>query len=138
MTVRSSPEMGVMWQGTLPGPIAYWIFCDRMREKYGDFSLREVLRYMVMSALARGDERSAEIYVRDALGVKEKVPAQVTPVQISKFSPGEHFYVFREKFSSYQEARRHAESKGYLVLPGLKIESMNDLILAARAARKED
>lgn len=126
----------MMWWGPLPGPIAYRIFCDRMQEKYGDFSLPEIQSQMVMSALARGDERSAEIYVRDTLGVKDVKDKPKPSVQISKFSPGEHFYVFREKFLSYQEAQRYAESKGYLVLPGLKVESMNDLILAARATRK--
>jgi len=52
-------------------------------------------------------------------------------VMIEKFSPGEHFYVGREKFASRDEAATYAERNGYRVLPGVKITSMNDLILAA-------
>jgi len=102
-----------------------------MQEKYGDFSLPEVQRYMVESALARGDERRAEIHVSDYLSESKK-----PPVQIEKFSPGEHFYVFREKFTSLAEAESHARRNGYRIIPGVKVMSMNDLILAARAAKR--
>jgi hypothetical protein len=122
----------VLWAGQLPMPLAYHFFCEDMREKYGDFSLPEVQYYMVCSALARGDRRSAEIYVSDYLAMSKK-----PTVKISKFSPGEHFYVFREKFDSYEEARKHAEGRGYRVLPGIDVQSMNDLLLAARAAKRD-
>jgi hypothetical protein len=126
------PNREDVWLGPLPGPIAYHLFKEDMYEKYGEFSLPEIQYYMVVSALARDDRRSAEIYVRDYLAESKK-----PTVKISKYSPGEHFYVFREKFNSHAEAVAHAEARGYRVLAGVEITSMSDLILAAREARKK-
>jgi hypothetical protein len=120
-----------MWWGPLPGPIARRIFLDRMYEKHGETCLPEIRDLEILSALARGDEETAEIYYVDTLAAQKGR----TVVRISKFSPGEHFYVGREKFVTLEEAQKHAERLGYLVLPGLDVQSMNDLILAARAAR---
>jgi len=123
----------VLWHGALPMPVAYRIFTDRMRDKHGDFYITEIRSYEIQSALARGDERTAETYVIDMIAAQKD--RKVT--RISKFSPGEHYYVGREKFGSLEEAQKHAESLGYLVLPGIDVQSMNDLILAARAARRD-
>ncbi len=86
---------------------------------------------LVDSALLREDYKRAAQAVRDFRADNRRLT-----VRISKFSPGEHYYVFREKFASYEEAKKHAEDRGYRVLPGLDVQSMNDLILAARAAKK--
>jgi hypothetical protein len=123
----------VLWGGSLPAPIAYRIFTDEMQEKHGDCYIPEVQRLMIMSALARGDRRSAEIYFIDTLAGQKGRKV----IRVSKFSPGQHFYVGREKFDSLEAAQKHAESRGYLVLPGIDVQSMNDLILAAREARKK-
>jgi len=112
-------------------PIAYRIFIDEMVEKHGDGYLPELQATMIKSALARGDRRSAQIYFVDTMAAQ--TGKRVT--RISKFSPGERFYVGREKFGSLEAAQEHAERLGYLVLPGVDVQSMNDLLLAAREAR---
>lgn len=113
----------------LPAPIAYRLLRDRLYDELGDFHLPEIVRELVLSALARGDEKTAEMFIRDNLGKNQK-----PTVQISKFSPGEHFYVFREKFDSREAAEHHARAKGYRILPGIHVQSMNELV-AARADR---
>ena len=87
-------------------------------------------RELVESAMARQDWKRAVQAVRDFRGDNTR-----PRIQIEKFSPGEHFYVGREKFGSLLEAVKYAELKGYRVEPGVKVTSMNDLLLAARARR---
>ena len=130
----ASPRLDcpMFWLGALPGPIAYHLFTEDMQEKHGVCYVPAIQSDMIMSALARGDDRSAEIYYVDNLAAQKR---QKT-IRLSKFSPGEHYYVGREKFDSQEAAEKYAKSIGYVVLPGLDIQSMNDLILAARAARR--
>jgi hypothetical protein len=96
------------------------------------WGLSEVQVMIVDSALLRQDYKRAAQAIRDFTADNRR-----PQVRISKFSPGEHYYVFREKFASYEEAKRHAEGRGYRVLPGIDVQSMNDLILAARAAKAD-
>ena len=124
--------MSVLWWGPLPGPIARRIFLDRMYEKHGDCYLGEIRGYEIDSALARGDEETAETYYVDTLAAQKGRSV----IRISKFSPGEHFYVGRDKFGSLEAAQKYAKQFGYVVLPGVDVHSMNDLILSARAARR--
>lgn len=103
-----------------------------MREKHGECYLPEIRDWEIQSALARGDTKTAETYYVDTCAAQKRRAV----IRVSKFSPGEHFYVGREKFGSLEEAQAHAKRLGYVVLPGIDVQSMNDLILAARAARK--
>ena len=95
------------------------------------FGLNLLQMQLVESAMARQDWKRAVQAVKDFRADNRR-----PQVQIEKYSPGEHFYVGREKFLSFTSAVQYAEGKGYRVLPGVKIVSMNDLILAARDARK--
>jgi hypothetical protein len=126
----------VLWGGQLPLPIAYHIFLVRMHEAHvpeaeGTIYVPEIRMYEIQSALARGDEKTAETYFIDMYATQKHRRV----IRISKFSPGEHYYVGRDKFGSLEEAQEHARRLGYVVLPGVDVQSMNDLILAARAAR---
>lgn len=96
------------------------------------FGLTELQWMLVESAIAREDWTRAAQAVRD-FRADNKRPQ----IQIEKFSPGEHYYVGRTKFDSEAEAVKHAHDKGYRVLPGIRVVSMNDLILAARSTRRE-
>jgi hypothetical protein len=96
------------------------------------WGLTEVQRLCVESAFARGDMRRAVAAVRDFRAYN-----RLPQIQIEKFSPGEHFYVGRDKFGSFEQAARHASLLGYRVLPGVRVTSMSELLLEARAVRQK-
>jgi len=70
----------------------------------------EIVRLLVESALARGDLSQAEMFVRDY-----KATERLPQVQISRFVPGDHFYVLDTKFATLEEAKQHARANGYRV-----------------------
>jgi len=76
--------------------------------------LTDVQQWMCESALARGDRRQAWAYLREWRAISSRT------VRISKFDPGDHFYVLDVKFNSYEEAHAHAEDQGYEVIPGVR------------------
>lgn len=82
---------------------------------YGGSNLTEVQRMVVESALARGDEATAEMYLRDW----GQGPKPMPVCHIFKFVPGAHFYACDAKFDTYEAAKKHATNQGYKVL-GLK------------------
>lgn len=84
------------------------------------------------SALMREDCETADLYMRDAIA-----DAKHPQVRVEKFSPGEHYYAFRQKFDSFEEARRYAEERGYRVLSEVKVTSMDEVLLEAWKARRE-
>jgi hypothetical protein len=91
------------------------------------FGLNELQFMLVESAILREDWKRAVQSVRDFRGDNKR-----PQVQIEKFSPGEHYYVGRTKFASEVAAVKYANDMGYRVLPGIKVTSMNDLLLSAR------
>lgn len=64
--------------------------------------------YMLISALNRGDNRCAAMYLDD--WVKQDHMPKAT---VSKFVPGDHYHVFGTKFDTLEEAQRHLWTKGY-------------------------
>ncbi len=75
------------------------------------------MRLLVEAALARQDEQAAEMHFRDW-----QETSHVPTTRISRFVPGSHFHVLGEKFNSFDEARQHAESRGYRVLPDVFVQ----------------
>jgi len=65
--------------------------------------------WMLMSALARQDARAARIYLQD-WKYQDKLPK----AKISKFIPGEHYYVLNNKFNSLEEAKNYLHEQGYI------------------------
>lgn len=125
----SSP---VLWLDPLPLPIARRLFLDRMFEQHGECYLPEIRSLEIDSALARYDSDTAETYYVDTLAAQKGRKV----IRVSKFSPGAHYYVGREKFGTLDEATAHAKRLGYVVLPGLDIQSMDALIRSALDARR--
>jgi hypothetical protein len=74
-------------------------------------NLTEVQRRLVDSALARGDEDTAEMFLRDW----GRGPPPKPEIQVSKFVPGAHYHVLGTKFDTFDAAKRHAEGQGYKV-----------------------
>ena len=70
--------------------------------------ITEVQRYMVESALARGDEERALKHLQD-------MPRSKPRCRVSKFIPGEHYHVLDRKFDTYTAALGYAEQQGYVV-----------------------
>ena len=93
----------------------WWDRHPKAGEFYGGSKLTDVQRTMIESALARDDEETAEMYLRDWGHDSPSKPE----CHVSKFVPGSHFYVLGVKFDTYESAMSHAERNGYRVL-GLK------------------
>lgn len=99
----------------MPWSLYRHIWWDRHPEAgefFGGSNLTEVQRTMVESALARDDEETAEMYLRDW----GHSPRPKPECHVSKFIPGSHFHVLDMKFETYDAAKSHAEQHGYLVL----------------------
>lgn len=66
--------------------------------------LSDMQRELIKSCLIRGDIRQANIFISDwKIG-------QV--VRVSKWVPGDHFYVGSAKFNTHKEASEHIRSLG--------------------------
>jgi hypothetical protein len=68
----------------------------------------EIQSWMLHSALARQDKRTARIYLQDWKSQDRRPTARV-----SKFIPGEHYHVLDTKFDSFGEAQRYLFARGY-------------------------
>lgn len=68
----------------------------------------EVRYWMIRSALGRQDARTVRIYVNDWKHARHRPSAPV-----SKWIPGDHYYVLNEKFDTLDEARDHLCNRGY-------------------------
>jgi len=69
----------------------------------------ELMYNMVLSALAREDERAVRIYVNDWSATACKKPQR----SIFKWIPGDHFYALEDKFDTLDEAKQHLKRHGY-------------------------
>lgn len=98
----------------LPFSIFERIFMDR----YVDGGLDEVQRGIVRAHLGNDDEEGAMKMLLDWGRFREAPPEpKIEPTcEISKFSPGDHYYTLGEKFNSRAEAEAHAKAKGYKVV----------------------
>lgn len=68
----------------------------------------EIRSWMLHSALARQDKRTARIYLQDW-----KAQDRRPKVKVSKFIPGEHYHVLDTKFDSLSEAQQYLFGRGY-------------------------
>lgn len=76
---------------------------------YGVTGLSEVRYWMIYSAVSRGDYRAAREYLADAQGARPEA-------RVYRWVPGDHYHALDGRFDTYDEARRHLESKGYRCL----------------------
>jgi len=68
----------------------------------------EIRYWLLMSALARQDKRTARIFLQDWKAQDRRPKAKV-----SKFTPGEHYHALGTKFDSLDEAQRYLFERGY-------------------------
>lgn len=85
----------------------------------------ELQQLTVESALARGDTAQARAYLEDW----EHIAKRYT--RVSKYEPGDHYYVLDTKFESLEEAIEHARELGWHTLP-LTIIKVNAVLSGYR------
>lgn len=73
--------------------------------------LTEVQGYIIDSCLAREDFEQARKNIQ--YWNEERARPTRSKLSVSKWTPGDHFYVLGEKFSSLERAIKHLESNGY-------------------------
>ncbi len=116
MSVRYSdyPEVYVHITDNIEGLIALafngYDFARHASRKLLDLKecWTECRYWMLVSALQRQDARAARMYLADWPAQDRKPTAS-----ISRFIPGSHYYACGVKFHTFEDAKRHLESRGY-------------------------
>lgn len=70
--------------------------------------LTEIQGYMIDSCLNRGDIEGAKRFIQDWNATKVKPKRDV-----SKWTPGDHYYALDQKFVTLEAAIEHLKAKGY-------------------------
>ena len=108
-------EYGVCLYNGLP-----WMLYMAIHSEENLGALSQIQYEMVVSALLRGDEETAQEYFADFKG-------EIRFATVSKFIPGEHYHVLGSKFDEYGDAVKYANERGFRV-DGLKEVFVYDVI----------
>jgi hypothetical protein len=106
--VLNAPHPGIIPVGFGSEPLVWIIYVRDFWEKAGVLGrTTEVQQLLVESALVRCDTISATQMLIDWQLL------QAPHTRISKYVPGDHYYVLDTKFDSYAEAADHARRHGF-------------------------
>lgn len=85
------------------------VLLDGCNVGYGTGLERDTAYYMLRSAIAREDKRTARMYVNDWRRRKSTKPTRM----VSKFVPGDHYHTLDQKFDTLQAAQDFLTRCGY-------------------------